>query len=163
MKNTKGFTLIELLIVIGIIAILASGVIVAINPGRQFQQARNATRSTHMATIRSAVMSFAAENNGNFPAEIPDDCEGTSASYCTSIGDPITSTDPWHTDTSETITAVYNATGEELDVYLNQIPEDPQDDGGTPTYWLRIADGNNLQVISTATEWLDESDHTREE
>ncbi|MDA3814749.1 MAG: prepilin-type N-terminal cleavage/methylation domain-containing protein [Patescibacteria group bacterium] len=65
--NQKGFTLIELLIVIGIIAILAAAVIIAINPGRQFQQARNAARWSHMNSVANAVYSYAIDHGGNFP------------------------------------------------------------------------------------------------
>ncbi len=63
-----GFTLIELLIVIGIIAILAAGIIIAINPGAQFEAARNSTRWSHMNAIANAVYSYAVDNNGDFPA-----------------------------------------------------------------------------------------------
>jgi type IV pilus assembly protein PilA len=63
--NKKGFTLIELLIVIGIIAILAAGVIVAINPGRQFAQARDATRRSHINTLNKALLSYQVSNQGN--------------------------------------------------------------------------------------------------
>ncbi len=54
-KNLSGFTLIELLIVIGIIAILAAAIIVAVSPGDQIQSAREATTKAQMQAIATAI------------------------------------------------------------------------------------------------------------
>lgn len=67
MKKTstnKGFTLIEILVVIGIIAILATIVIIAINPSRQFAQARNTQRLSNINTILNAIGQNIADNKG---------------------------------------------------------------------------------------------------
>ena len=61
-----GFSLIELLIVIAIIAILAGAVILAVNPGRQFSQARNSSRRTHVTSILNAIGQNTADNAGTF-------------------------------------------------------------------------------------------------
>ena len=66
MSHKKGFTLIEILIVIGIIAILAGIVIVALNPARQFAQARDTQRWSNVNTILNAIGQRTADNKGIF-------------------------------------------------------------------------------------------------
>jgi prepilin-type N-terminal cleavage/methylation domain-containing protein len=67
-KSQKGFTLIELLVVIGILAILLSITLIAINPARQFEQANNTKRSSDVNAILNAIGQYSAENKGNIAA-----------------------------------------------------------------------------------------------
>jgi type IV pilus assembly protein PilA len=66
LRSSKGFTLIEILVVIGIIAILAGIVIVALNPARQFAQARDTQRWSNVNTILNAIGQRSADNKGIF-------------------------------------------------------------------------------------------------
>ncbi|HVU79832.1 MAG TPA: prepilin-type N-terminal cleavage/methylation domain-containing protein, partial [Candidatus Paceibacterota bacterium] len=75
-KKAGGFTLIEVLIVIGIIAILAAIVIVAINPAKQFAQARNTQRESNIGAILNAIGQRAADNKGIFAGTF--DIDGTT-------------------------------------------------------------------------------------
>ncbi|MCA9302362.1 type II secretion system protein [Candidatus Nomurabacteria bacterium] len=69
-RNNKGFTLIELLVVIGILTILLSIVLIAINPSRQFQQANNTQRRSDVSAILNATHQYMADNNGTPPSAI---------------------------------------------------------------------------------------------
>jgi type IV pilus assembly protein PilA len=77
LKKSAGFTLIELLVVIGILAILLSIVLIAINPARQFGQANDTKRTSAVTQILNAVGAYAADNKGLLPAGIPTGVVGT--------------------------------------------------------------------------------------
>lgn len=81
-KISNGFTLIEILVVIGIIAVLAAIVIVAINPARQFAQARNTQRESDVNTILNAIGQNMVDNKGS----------ALSSTTCSGINNVPTST-----------------------------------------------------------------------
>ncbi len=111
--NFKAFTLIELLIVIGIIAILAAAVIVAINPGRQFQQARDATRSRNLNTLNQAILSYQVSHQGGWgDLSIPEE----PTEICDTGSDP----DPDPGEVEECVDLSPLVPG-----FINQIPKDP--------------------------------------
>ena len=67
----SGFTLIEILVVIGLIAILATIVIIAINPARQFAQGRDTQRTANTNAILNAIGQYTADHKGDLPADVP--------------------------------------------------------------------------------------------
>ncbi len=69
-KFFSGFTLIELLVVIGILAVLLTIVLVAVNPARQFAQANDTKRKSDVTTILNAIGQFEADHKGVLPAGI---------------------------------------------------------------------------------------------
>lgn len=125
----KGFTLIELLLVIGIIAILASIVIVAINPTKQLGDARNAQRRSDVNTILSAVYQYAIDNDGNLPAGI----DTTEQEICATGS----------TDTDECLD-LDTLTGS----YLVRIPRDPQVQSATGTNYFIVENANGRITVS---------------
>lgn len=107
-KSARGFTLIEILVVIGMVAILAAVVLIAINPLRQFAQARNSQRSANVNAILNAIGNRIAENKGIF----------TDATTCTSAL-PSTTTGLGKTVTNYDIRPCLVPT------YISELPYDP--------------------------------------
>jgi prepilin-type N-terminal cleavage/methylation domain-containing protein len=132
----RGFTLIELLLVIGIIAILASIVIVAINPTKQLGDARDAQRRSDVNTILNAVYQYAIDNNGNLPAGI------------TTVVSPICQADVETADC--TVAPYYGVSLRALTgSYLVSIPKDPRVTAtGTGTRYNIVRDANGRITVS---------------
>jgi type IV pilus assembly protein PilA len=143
-----GFTLIEILVVIGLIALLAAIVIVAINPARQFAQGRDTQRTSNLNSILNAVGQRMTDNKGIFAGTFV--ISGTTYT-CGPL--PSTATDITSTMASDTTTATGNL-GCLAPTYIQALPTDPS--GVTaPAIGYQIfqeASTGRVHVIATATE-----------
>src|SRR4030042_3018006 len=63
----KSFTLIEIMIVIAILAIIATLVVVAINPTKRFGQARDAQRKQDLGALKNALEEYLVDH-GSYPS-----------------------------------------------------------------------------------------------
>jgi type IV pilus assembly protein PilA len=66
-EDQGGFTLIELLVVIGLLAILLAITLIAINPNKHFQDARNAQRQSNVSEILNGIYEYESANDGTRP------------------------------------------------------------------------------------------------
>lgn len=106
-KNREGFTLLEVLIVLTIIAMLSAVVIVAVNPARQFSQARNTQRWAAINAILNATHQNLVDNRGSF------DFSGCGASSLPS------------TTTDIKVTGGVDICGCLVPIYIAELPYDP--------------------------------------
>lgn len=136
--KSTGFTLIELLVVIGIIAILAGVVIVALNPGRQFAQARNTQRWSNVNTILNAISQNQVDNKGNFTC---------------AIGGVLP------TSTREIGTSFYNIETCIVPTYVSTMPVDPTNGTASSTRYTVVYDPatRRVTVASPDTELTPET------
>src|SRR3990167_9875458 len=81
-KTQTGFTLIELLVVVGIIALLGTVVLVALNPVRRFADARNSRRWGDVNSLLTAVHEYIVDNDGALPTGLATSQASTELGTC---------------------------------------------------------------------------------
>ena len=134
-KARRGFTLIEVLVVIGIIAVLAAVVLVAVNPARQFKLARDSQRTANVEALLNAIHQNMSEHHGSFL------CNGTLKAL-----------------PSQPAYVMFNASSSDADPaspgniayclvpdYLSALPFDP---GSSTAHYTSLSDYNTAYQIS---------------
>ncbi|EKD52580.1 MAG: hypothetical protein ACD_61C00301G0003 [uncultured bacterium] len=135
-KLTKGFTLIELLVVIAILSILATLVVLAINPAEAQRKSRDTTRLSDLATMRKAIDLAIAEGGA---------LSGT-------VAIPFTGSSAGSRDT----TSVTNYLGMDVSKYLSVLPIDPRQSATVAT---TLSDGTT-QIAAGGMVYSFESNGT---
>lgn len=116
------------MVVIGIIAVLAAIVLVAINPSRQFSLANNTKRKSDVSAILSAVQQYAAANHGVYPAGITAAAQIIEKSGGVDL-------------CSQLVTA-----------YIAALPVDPLTNSGTPVSACAGSYNTNYTIMKSAVD-----------
>jgi type IV pilus assembly protein PilA len=134
----RGFTLIEILVVIGMLAILSTVVLVAVNPLREFAEARNSERQNDVATILNAISERIADNGGTFLQPIAtrtDNCTVDLPATASQIARDVTDLRPCLVAT-----------------YISELPHDPAQGDNSCTTLACETTGEDYNLIYTVAQ-----------
>ena len=136
MKRLPAFTLIEILLVIGIIGILASVVILAINPTDQLNTAEGVNRNVAVREIKNAAVQYVIDGNtlSGLPTTI-----GTAKDICR---DSVTGT-----DCTDAPVSGYDLSAL-VPSYMTSLPVDPDETDANITGYMIYMDGSFITVCS---------------
>ena len=140
--HQRGFTLIELLLAVGIMSVLLTTIVIAINPVKQIADSRDNQRLHDVHVLLNALYQYSADNEGDFPSSVEitqkEICR-TGALSCTGLVD---------------VTVLLDE-----QTYLVENPIDPlcTDGGGDcgengTGYWLAKTASGQLYVTATSAE-----------
>ncbi|HBC72730.1 MAG: hypothetical protein UX91_C0006G0113 [Candidatus Amesbacteria bacterium GW2011_GWB1_47_19] len=135
-KFRKGFTLIELLVVIGVLAVLLTITLIAINPARQFAQSNDTKRRSDVNSILNAIHQFGADNRGILPAGLAQVAATPMPIQRSATPDPSVEAD---------------ICADVVTDYLAALPVDPQVGTGTPVTDCTTAYQTGYEVSVSAT------------
>ena len=118
-SSTAGFTLVEILVATAVFLTLLSGVVLTLNPIKQLNKAKDATRSRDLQSIKVAIDTYYQDTNC-YPHEIPFGNE-------------------WR---------VRNANGQDT-VYMKEVPQDPDcTSSNSSCYRYRTVEDTNDSTYS---------------
>jgi len=160
MSSEKSFTLIELLIVIGILAILATVVIIVLNPAEFLKQARDSRRMDELQTINKAIGQYLAEGGTSLGSSntvyvsIPD-----SSPTCANLGLPaLPSGWSYACSNSDNYRKVngsgwipVNFTSISFGSPLDTLPIDPENTTSTGEYYTYVVDSSSYELNAILT------------
>jgi type IV pilus assembly protein PilA len=138
-KKQKGFTLIEILLVIGIIAVLATVVIVALDPAKRFADARDSRRLSDIQSILSAVQQYIVDNEGALPNGLDTEQRqiGTAAGGCSLSASHCSVNPDYCLDLTTPLAR-----------YLKSLPYDPSNGSSSVTHYAIAVDTNNIVTVT---------------
>jgi len=175
-RRQKGFTLIELLIVIAIIGFLAAAILVAVDPVKRIQSARDAKRWSEVNGILNAILNKQVDDKATYNGatgvgEAPIVTDATNAQVIvrqTPTGTPCTAAGTKPLCPTVTLSSVGVACVAQLDgaadttqdlapTFIAQLPVDPKSDapatgpvlGDDNTgYYIHRTAGNRIEIGS---------------
>jgi len=154
--NRDSFTLVETLITVGIVAVLAVVVVLAVNPAELFRQTRDSKRISDLALINNAINTFHVVNPSaslgganTIYVSIPD-----SSSTCGNTGlSSLPSGWSYHCVTTSTLRKTngtgwlpMNFTSSPQGTTIDQLPVDPTNTTSTGAYYTYLLVGHNWKL-----------------
>ena len=142
-KHIKGFTLLEILLVIASIGILASIVLVAVNPTRQIALGRNANRLTDVGAIYKAIDQYTIKNQ-----QLPPSIEAMSVGFANRVD---------ICKPGQSAVGCLNIASDLIPNFLINIPSDPSRSTSTSTRYSVVKNLNDTFAV-----WSEEAELGKE-